>query len=80
VQQTAEAVSSAHVRRGGVRERNQLTGRVWRREAKRPMRALVVVAVRVGVERSLELPFAEGQQPVQTLIVTTQGAVAGRLA
>jgi hypothetical protein len=68
VQQPTEAVSSADVRRGRVLERDQLAWRVWRDQAERLVRALAVVVVDVGTKCPLQLPFAEDQQPVQTLL------------
>jgi len=85
VQQPTEAVSSADGRRGRVLERDQIAGRVWCSKAECSVRALAVVVVDVGTERTLELPFAEDEQPVQALLTDrahpalSVGVCVGRL-
>ena len=68
VQQPAEAVYSVHPRGTVLAERGWSAQRIRRREGERSVRALAVVVVDVGVERSLELPFAKDEQPVQALL------------
>jgi 1-acyl-sn-glycerol-3-phosphate acyltransferase len=68
VQQPADAVCSVHPHGTVLAERGWFAQRIRCREGERSVRALAVVVVDVGVERSLESPFAKDEQPVQALL------------